>query len=83
MRSTRRTALRAALSAPLLAALPRGPRAQAARELRVGITQDALTLDPANHRSRDTQTVIRNIHDGLLTRDAAGRWLWEGEPILR
>lgn len=70
MRSTRRTALRAALSAPLLAALPRGSHAQAARELRVGITQDALTLDPANHRSRDTQTVIRNIHDGILTRDA-------------
>ncbi|MBR0670465.1 ABC transporter substrate-binding protein [Neoroseomonas soli] len=41
-----------------------------AREIRVGVSQDALTLDPANHRNRETQTVIRNIHDGLLTRDA-------------
>ncbi|MCU0984648.1 MAG: ABC transporter substrate-binding protein [Acetobacteraceae bacterium] len=41
-----------------------------AREVRVGVSQDALTLDPANHRNRETQTVIRNIHDGLLTRDA-------------
>ncbi len=41
-----------------------------AREVRVGVAQDALTLDPANHRNRETQNVIRNIHDGLLTRDA-------------
>lgn len=73
MRSTRRTALGAALSAPFLATLPGGARAQASRELRVGITQDALTLDPANHRNRDTQTIIRNIHDGLMTRDAEMR----------
>ena len=43
------------------------------REIRVGVTQDALTLDPANHRNRETQTVIRNIYDGLLTRDAEMR----------
>lgn len=41
------------------------------RDVRVAMTQDALTLDPANHRSRDTETIIRNIHDGLVTRDAA------------
>lgn len=40
-----------------------------AAELRVGFTQDALTLDPANHRKRETETIIRNIYDGLLTRD--------------
>ncbi len=39
------------------------------RDVRVGFSQDALTLDPANHRNRETQTIIRNIHDGLLTRD--------------
>ncbi|GAB4179444.1 MAG: ABC transporter substrate-binding protein [Thalassobaculales bacterium] len=46
------------------------PAASPAQELRVGFTQDALTLDPANHRSRETETVIRNMMDGLLTRDA-------------
>jgi peptide/nickel transport system substrate-binding protein len=41
-----------------------------ASELRVGFTLDALTLDPANHRKRETETIIRNIYDGLLTRDS-------------
>jgi len=40
-----------------------------ASEIRVGFTADALTLDPANHRNRETETIIRNMHDGLLTRD--------------
>lgn len=75
MAPTRRSTLLGALAAPLLASLPRHAAAQqpAAREVRVGFTQDALTLDPANHRNRETQTVIRNIHDGLLTRDAEMR----------
>ena len=30
-------------------------------EVRVGYTQDALTLDPANHRKRETETIIRNL----------------------
>ncbi len=34
----------------------------------VGLNQDAITLDPANHRDRVTETVIRNMYDGLLTR---------------
>jgi peptide/nickel transport system substrate-binding protein len=59
--------------APLLAvaaiALPVG--AVDAADLVVGFSQDALTLDPANHRKRETETIIRNIYDGLLTRDAA------------
>lgn len=42
-----------------------------ASEIRVGFTQDALTLDPANHRKRETETIIRNMYDGILTRDAA------------
>jgi peptide/nickel transport system substrate-binding protein len=41
-----------------------------AQELRVGFTLDALTLDPANHRKRETQTILRNMYDGVLTRDA-------------
>lgn len=69
MSFTRRGALRGALATPALLAWPGTARAQrAARELRVGFTQDALTLDPANHRNRETQTVIRNIHDGLMAR---------------
>lgn len=69
MRRTRRNALLGTFALPLVAALPRGAGAQrAAREVRVGFTQDALTLDPANHRNRETQTIIRNIHDGLVAR---------------
>lgn len=41
-----------------------------ANELRVGFTLDALTLDPANHRKRETETIIRNMYDGLLTRNS-------------
>ena len=41
-----------------------------AAELRVGFTTDPLTLDPANHRSRETENIIRNIYDGVLTRDS-------------
>jgi peptide/nickel transport system substrate-binding protein len=49
--------------APLLAvaaiALPVG--AVDAADLVVGFSQDALTLDPANHRKRGTETIIRNV----------------------
>ena len=38
-------------------------------EIRVGFTQDALSLDPAIPGNRDTETIIRNMYDGLLTRD--------------
>jgi peptide/nickel transport system substrate-binding protein len=44
------------------------PAAHAA-DLVVGFTLDADTLDPANHRKRETETIIRNMYDGLLTRD--------------
>ena len=56
----------AVLAAALLASLP----LQAA-EIRVGFTLDALTLDPANHRKRETETILRNLYDGVLTRDDA------------
>lgn len=45
------------------------PQAPQAAELRVGFTLDVLTLDPANHRKRETETIIRNMYDGLLTRN--------------
>ena len=38
----------------------------------VGLSQTILTLDPANHRNRETETVIRNIYDGLVTRKTDG-----------
>jgi peptide/nickel transport system substrate-binding protein len=41
-----------------------------AAELKVGFSADALTLDPANHRNRETETIIRNMFDGLVTRDS-------------
>ena len=40
-----------------------------AAEIRVGYTQDATTLDPANHRSRISEGIIRNMYDGILARD--------------
>lgn len=56
-----------ALGAALVAA---GAAPSHAADIRVGFTLDALTLDPANHRKRETQTILRNLYDGLLTRDA-------------
>jgi peptide/nickel transport system substrate-binding protein len=72
----RRSVITAPAAAAALLLSPQSGRSQprpALREVRVGITQDALTLDPANHRNRETQTLLRNIHDGLLTRDAGMR----------
>lgn len=46
------------------------PGVPQASELRVGFSADALTLDPANHRNRETETIIRNMFDGIVTRDA-------------
>ncbi len=71
MNMTRRSAITAPAAAALIGLGSGRAGAQAAREVRVGFTQDALTLDPANHRNRETQTLLRNIHDGLSTRDAA------------
>ena len=60
---------RLSLYGVVVAALLAG--AASAADLRVGFSQDALTLDPANHRKRETETIIRNLCDGLLTRDSA------------
>ena len=34
----------------------------------VGLSEAVATLDPAMHRSRVTETVLRNMFDGLVTR---------------
>ena len=59
-----------ALTSLAALALPATARA-AASELRVGFSTDAQTLDPANHRSRSTETIIRQMYDGVLTRSPA------------
>ena len=43
----------------------------------VGLSADILTLDPADHRERTTETVIRNMFDGLVTRTTDGRVVLE------
>jgi len=37
--------------------------------LLVALSQAPTSLDPADHRSRQSETVIRNMFDGLVTRD--------------
>ena len=54
-------------TAAILLALPMHDATAA--EIRVGYTQDASTLDPANHRSRISEGIIRNMYDGILARD--------------
>ncbi|MGB8622312.1 MAG: ABC transporter substrate-binding protein [Paracoccaceae bacterium] len=57
----------------LASALALGAVASTAQgqNLVVGFTADADTLDPANHRNRETETIIRNMYDGILTRDSS------------
>ncbi len=57
------------LLATALAVAPGLTGAQAA-DLIVGFSQEPYTLDPANHRNRGTETIIRNLYDGLVTRDS-------------
>lgn len=55
--------------------------------LRVGLDEDVATLDPAMHRSRTVEAVVRNICDGLVARNPrmeyvpqlAASWSVEGE----
>jgi len=42
-----------------------------AADIKVGFTQDVLTMDPANHRKRETETILRNMYDGIVTRTPA------------
>ena len=46
------------------------PTAEPGRQtLIVGLSQAPTSLDPADHRWRASETVIRNMFDGLVTRD--------------
>ncbi|MBN8892787.1 MAG: peptide ABC transporter substrate-binding protein [Rhodospirillales bacterium 70-18] len=55
-----------------------------ASELHIGFTLDPLTLDPANHRSRETESVLRTMYNGLvahgpnmeLVPELAESWKW-------
>lgn len=40
-----------------------------ARTIVVGLANAPTSLDPADHRERQSETVIRNMFDGLVTRD--------------
>lgn len=65
-------------------AIARPARAQSrTNELRVGLSQDVLTLDPTNHRNLHTERVVRNIYDGLLTRNAEMKVLPEIAESVR
>ena len=39
-------------------------------EILIGYTSDALTMDPANHRARTTETILRDLYDGLVVRNS-------------
>ena len=46
------------------------PTAPPARDvIIVGMANPPSTLDPADHRERETETIVRNMFDGLVTRD--------------
>lgn len=52
-------------------AAPEQPQAPetTSKTLVVALTQAPASLDPADHRDRSAETVIRNMFDGLVTRD--------------
>jgi len=71
-------------------ATQRGLRPELVRgALPVGLDADVQTLDPAMHRSRTVEAVVRNICDGLVARDAEMRYVpqlaesWEVEGDTR
>jgi len=39
----------------------------------IGLSDDFESLDPADHRDRTSETIIRNMFDGLVTRTEDGR----------
>lgn len=53
------------------ACAPAAPTEEAASStIVIGLAGAPVSLDPADHRSRESETVIRNMFDGLVTRDA-------------
>ncbi len=45
------------------------PAGSAEGTIVIAMAAAPVTLDPADHRSRESETVIRNMFDGLVTRD--------------
>lgn len=45
------------------------PVAQGTGTIVIALSAAPVSLDPADHRSRESETVIRNMFDGLVTRD--------------
>ncbi|MEE9618174.1 MAG: ABC transporter substrate-binding protein [Anaerolineae bacterium] len=48
---------------------------QAGGTMVIGLSAEIMTLDPADYRDTTTETVIRNMFDGLVTRSSDGRVL--------
>lgn len=61
--------------APL--SLTAAPAAPVPKTIRVALPAHPTPLDPGNHRSRITETVLRNIGDGLYTEMPDGRLIPE------
>lgn len=53
----------------------KGPRGAAEGYIRIALDADIETLDPAMHRSRHVEAVVRNVCDGLVTRDHEMRYV--------
>jgi peptide/nickel transport system substrate-binding protein len=52
-------------------AAPATPTPEAASStIVVALAAAPVSLDPADHRSRESETVVRNMFDGLVTRDS-------------
>jgi peptide/nickel transport system substrate-binding protein len=54
---------------PTPSAIEIAPTAVKERKIVVGLVYAPNTLDPGDHRERQSETVIRNMFDGLVTRD--------------
>lgn len=50
-------------------ATPKPEQALKAGTIVVALAEAPISLDPADHRNRPSETVIRNMFDGLVTRD--------------
>ncbi|MBI4012717.1 MAG: twin-arginine translocation signal domain-containing protein [Candidatus Rokubacteria bacterium] len=65
--SRRRFLVGTAAAAAATAALPGAARGQARRgELIAGLSERMLTLDPANHYSISSTSVLRHVYDPLV-----------------
>jgi len=65
------TAPVATAAAPAATTPPQPTAAAAKTTIVVALARAPQTLDPADHRQRESETVIRNMYDGLVTRDTA------------